>query len=236
MLNELELTGRASTHVVQHADLGAAVHREALEPYLALKAAADNDGIELQIVSGFRDFGAQLRIWNAKYCGERPLYDEAGNIRDHANLDVSQLIAGILCWSALPGASRHHWGTDLDVIDRAAMPENYGYRLLPEEYESGGVFHRLNAWLEENIARFGFFRPYAEYRGGVYPEPWHLSHAAISTAALRLLTQDLVAQTVRASDILGKEQVLAQLPEIYRRYVANISAPPAAAGQAPTAA
>jgi len=228
MLNELELTGRATTHVVQCEELAAAVHREALEPYLALKAAAATDGIELQIVSGFRDFGAQVRIWNAKYRGERPLYDEAGNIRDHASLDLGQLIAGILCWSALPGASRHHWGTDLDVIDRAAMPENYRYRLLPEEYETGGVFHRLHAWLEKNIARFGFFRPYAKYRGGVYPEPWHLSHTAISTAALQLLTPDLVAQTLRTSDVLGKEQVLAQMPDIYRRYVANIPVPPAA--------
>jgi LAS superfamily LD-carboxypeptidase LdcB len=228
MLNELELTGRASTHIVQPADLGAAVHREALEPYLALKTAAANDGIELRIVSGFRDFGAQVRIWNAKYRGERPLYDAAGNLLDYASLDGGQLITGILCWSALPGASRHHWGTDLDVIDRAAMPENYRYRLLPDEYGAGGVFHRMHLWLEENIARFGFFRPYAEYRGGVYPEPWHLSHAALSTAALRLLTQDLVAQTLRASDVLGKEHVLAQLPEIYRRYVTNIAAPPTA--------
>src|SRR5258705_5517782 len=147
MLNELELTGRANTHVVQHAELGVAVHREALESYLALKAAAANDGIDLQIVSGFRDFGAQSRIWNAKYRGERPLYDQAGNPLDHAGLDDSQLVACILCWSALPGASRHHWGTDLDVIDRAAVPETYRYRLLPDEYEAGGVFHRLHALL-----------------------------------------------------------------------------------------
>jgi LAS superfamily LD-carboxypeptidase LdcB len=37
---------------------------DALDPYLALKAAAARDGIELKIVSGFRDFDAQLRIWN----------------------------------------------------------------------------------------------------------------------------------------------------------------------------
>ena len=120
-------------------------------------------------MSGFRDFEAQLRIWNTKYRGERPLYDEAGNIRDHAQPGRRQLIAGILCWSALPGASRHHWGTDLDVIDRAAMPENYRFRLLPEEYESGGVFHRLHAWLDENIARFGFFRPYGNIAAASIP-------------------------------------------------------------------
>ena len=225
MLNEFELTGRASTHVVQRTDLGAAVHRDVLEPYLALKAAAAEDGIELKIMSGFRDIEAQLRIWNAKYRGERSLYDAEGGIRDHASLDAQQLLDGILCWSALPGASRHHWGTDVDVIDRAAVPENYRVRLVAGEFETGGVFQRLPVWLGENMLRFGFFCPYAEYRGGVYPEPWHLSHVAISTIALRALTPDLVAETVRASDILGKEQVLAQLPEIYRRYVANISSP-----------
>src|SRR5258705_9655797 len=163
-----------------------------------------------------------------KYRGERPLYDREGNVRAHASLDAPQLVEAILCWSALPGASRHHWGSDIDVIDRAAMPENYRLRLLPDEFEPGAVFHRLGVWLNQNIARYGFFRPYDEYRGGVYPEPWHLSHAGISTAALQLLTQDLVAHTLRASDVLGKEQVLEQLPEIYRRYVTNILAPPAA--------
>jgi len=223
MLDSLELTGKARTHVVQRDDLGAAVHRDVIAPFLALKAAAAASGIELQIVSGFRDFDAQLRIWNMKYRGERPLYDREGNVREHASLDAPQLVEAILCWSALPGASRHHWGSDIDVIDRAAMPENYRLRLLPDEFEPEAVFCRLGKWLDQNIARYGFFRPYDEYRGGVYPEPWHLSHAGISTAALELLSVELIAATVRASEVLGKEQVLAQLPEIYRKYVVNIS-------------
>ena len=226
MFDDLELTGRARTHVVQHEDLGAAVHRGVLGAFLALRAAAAGDGIDLRIVSGFRDFTAQLRIWNMKYRGERPLYDQAGNALDHASLDAGQLIEGILCWSALPGASRHHWGTDIDVIDRAATPENYRYSLLPEEYAAGGVFHRLRLWLDANIADFGFFRPYADYRGGVYPEPWHLSHAALSAEALDLLTPELIAAVVRDSDVLGKDEVLAQLPAIHRKYVANICVPP----------
>ena len=228
MLTELELTGRARSHVVQNEALGAAIHRDVIAPYLALKAAAAGAGIDLQIVSGFRDFDSQLRIWNAKYRGERPLYDGEGRLRDHASLDHDQLIAGILCWSALPGASRHHWGSELDVIDRAAVPEDYRYRLLPEEYGPGGVFHRLHLWLEDHSARFGFFRPYADYRGGVYPERWHLSHAAVATAAMRLLTLELVEATVRESEILGKEHVLEGLPEIYDRYVANVAAAPLA--------
>jgi len=162
-----------------------------------------------------------------KYRGERPLYDAEGNVRDHASLNPGELVEGILCWSALPGASRHHWGTDIDVIDRAAMPDDYRYKLVPEEYAPGGVFHALNVWLDAHIGRFGFYRPYAEYHGGVHPEPWHLSYAPIATAALALLTPELVAETVRDSDVLGKDEVLARLPAIYRTYVANVAPSPA---------
>ena len=225
MLNELELTGRAATHVVQCDDLRAAIHHAALAPLLALRDSAAAAGIELEIASGFRDFAAQARIWNMKYRGERPLYDAAGNVRDHASLNARELVEGILCWSALPGASRHHWGTDIDVVDRAAMPDGYRYKLVPEEYAAGGVFAPLNRWLDANISRFGFFRPYTEFRGGVNPEPWHLSYAPVACAALQMLTPELVAATVRGSDVLGKDEVLARLPHIYSTYVANISGP-----------
>lgn len=225
VLTPEELTGRSRAHVVQREDLGAAVHLDVVQPLLSLKAAAATDGIDLQIVSAFRDLDAQLRIWNMKYRGERTLYDRAGNVRDHAALEARELIEGILCWSALPGASRHHWGSDVDLIDRAAVPPDYRYQLLPEEFSSGGVFHALNEWLDANAARFGFFRPYAEYSGGVYPEPWHLSHTQSATSALQQLTQDLVAETISGLDMLGKDEVLAQLPNIYRTYVLNISAP-----------
>lgn len=225
MLNELELTGRADTHVVPWEDAGVKVHRDAVNPLIALKTAAAGAGIDLQVVSGYRDFAAQLRIWNMKYRGERPLYDQAGNTVDHARLAVGELIDGILCWSALPGASRHHWGTDVDVIDRAVLGEDGRFHLVPDEYAEGGVFHRMRTWLDGNAAEFGFFFPYADYRGGIYPEPWHLSHAALSSAALDLLTPELVAAAVREADVLGKEHVLARLPDIYRRYVANISTP-----------
>ncbi len=31
---------------------------------------------------------------------------------------------------------------------------------------------------------FGFYRPYAVDRGGVHPEPWHLSYAPLAQQAL----------------------------------------------------
>lgn len=224
MLNELELTGRARTHVTQRDDLGAALHPEVIGPFLAMRDAAASAGIDLAICSGFRDFDTQCRIWNMKYRGERPLYDERGNVRDRSGMSEYALVEAILAWSALPGASRHHWGSDIDVIDRAAMPPDYRVRLLPQEAEAGGVFERLHQWLSGNLERFGFFRPYREYRGGVYAEPWHLSYAPVAAAALARLSEDLIATTLRDAELLGKPAVFARLPDLYRNHIANVDA------------
>ena len=228
MLNELELTGRSRTHVVQRDDLGAALHADALDAFLTMRADAQKESIDIAVASAFRDFGAQQRIWDLKYRGERPLYDADGKPRDHAVLDERELIEAILCWSALPGASRHHWGTEIDVYDRAAMPEGYRLRLLPEEAAPGGVFERMHRWLDAHMHEYGFYRPYANYRGGVLPEPWHLSYAAVSVDATRALTVDVLERTVRDSTVLGKEHVLARLADIHARYVASVDMPAAA--------
>ncbi|HET9662917.1 MAG TPA: M15 family metallopeptidase [Burkholderiales bacterium] len=232
MLNELELTGRVRTHVVQRDDLKAALHRDALDAYLAMKGDAALDGIDIEIVSSFRDFAAQQRIWDTKYRGERPLYDAQGNVRDHASLTPAELVDAIVCWSAVPGGSRHHWGSEIDVIDRAAVPPGYRVQLLPAEAQPGGVFHRLHQWLDEKMALYGFYRPYRTYRGGVFPETWHLSYAPVSTVAIDLLTLVIFEETVRASTILGREIVLQRIEAIYRTYVVNVDAPAFPARQA----
>ena len=224
MLNDLELTGRARTHVVQRDDLHAAVHPEALDAFLAMRADAARAGIDVAITSAFRDFEAQQRIWNLKWRGERPLYDAAGEPPHHASLDTDALVQAILCWSALPGGSRHHWGTEIDVVDRAAMPAGYRVQLLPSEAAPGGVFHALHCWLDAHMTRFGFFRPYRTDRGGVHPEPWHLSYAPLAEPALRAVTPGLLAEAIRGSDMLGKEKVLERIDELHARYVANVDA------------
>lgn len=225
MLTPLELTGRTRTHVVQRDDLAAALHPPALEAFLAMREAAAAAGHDLAIASSFRDFAAQQRIWDLKYRGERPLYDAHGVPRDYASLREPELVEAILCWSALPGASRHHWGTEIDVYDRAAMPEGYRLRLLPEEAAPGGVFHALHVWLDAHMATYGFYRPYATFRGGVLPEPWHLSYAPVSVAATTALTLDVLSDAVTGSTLLGKAHVLDRLSDIHRRYVQSVDTP-----------
>jgi len=225
-LNALELTGQARTHVVQHDAPPFAAHPQASAAFLAMRAAALREGLELEPFSAFRDFAAQLKIWNDKWLGKRTLYDRAGAPLDYASLSEAQRVAAILDWSALPGGSRHHWGSDIDVIDRASIPTDYRVQLLPEEFAAGGVFARLGRWLEQHACRFGFFRPYAEDRGGVCPEPWHLSYAPVAQPALAALTVDLLAATLRASALLGVGYVLPQLGAIHARYIANVCEPP----------
>jgi LAS superfamily LD-carboxypeptidase LdcB len=229
MLNDLELTGRARTHVVQCDELGAAMHPAVLDAFLAMKADAARAGHDISITSGFRDFSAQERIWNMKWRGERPLYDREGQARAHATLGPGDLVEAILCWSALPGASRHHWGSELDVVDRAAVPPGYRIQLVPAEAAPGGPFHPLHCWLDENMSRYGFFRPYRTFRGGVLPEPWHLSFAPVAEPALAALTPGLLRESIAASDMLGKNLLLDRLPELHARYVVNVDAPDAAA-------
>jgi LAS superfamily LD-carboxypeptidase LdcB len=225
MFNSLELTGRASTHVRQIPALNCTLHREAAQAALAMRDAARAAGIDLAVVSSFRDFDRQVSIWNGKYAGERPLLDRAGRALAYETLDAGALVEAILIWSALPGASRHHWGTDMDVIDRAAVGDDYRPQLVPAEFDVAGPFAKLNAWLGQNMARYGFFRPYTRDRGGVQPEPWHLSFAPLAQAALATLTVEVLRATLAASAIRGREVVLERLPQIYARYVTAIDPP-----------
>lgn len=121
------------------------------------------------MLSGFRSFEQQLLIWNRKATGQRAVLDSQARPLDIARLSDRELVFAILRWSALPGASRHHWGTDIDVYDEAARPEGYEVDLVPDEVNPGGMFGPLHAWLDDRIltgTSFGFYRPYDLDRGG----------------------------------------------------------------------
>jgi LAS superfamily LD-carboxypeptidase LdcB len=221
-VNDGELTGQARTHIVSVADPDCLLHAQAVVPFLNLRRAAKRDGFDLMPVSSFRDFARQLNIWNGKFSGAKPMYDAAGASIDAAALAPLQRIKAILLWSALPGASRHHWGTDVDLIDRNAIPAGYELRLAREEFAPNGPFARLAQWLETHAARFGFFRPFQGVRSGVQAEPWHFSFAPIAEKARRNLSPKVLHAAITAAPLLGKELVLAHLDELHARYVATI--------------
>jgi LAS superfamily LD-carboxypeptidase LdcB len=226
------LTGQTEEHLCSPADartLGVPVHRDVVGPFLQLREAARDSGFDLRILSGFRSFHRQLSIWNRKAEGELPVLDNQAVPLDIESLSKKELVFAILRWSALPGASRHHWGTELDVFDAAARPEGYEVQLVPEEVDPGGMFGPLHHWLDERMrasGSFGFFRPYDRDRNGVAPERWHLSCAPVASAFETGLTVPILRRTVEAADLHLKEVVLAHLEEIFRRFVANTAPRP----------
>ncbi len=228
-----QLTGRTRSHLAELADPPCALHREVVSAFLTLRAAAAADGIDLVAFSTFRDFDRQLGIWNAKFRGERPLLDRDGGALDVGMLTPAQRVEAILWWSALPGASRHHWGTDFDVMDAAAMRPGYRLKVVPEEYRPGGPFERLTRWLDRHMHAFGFFRPYATDRGGVSPEPWHLSHAPVAAAAAEQFSLRDLRGVIECAAMEGKDEVLAALERTYSTYVVNVDPPPESALLAP---
>jgi LAS superfamily LD-carboxypeptidase LdcB len=226
-MNELELTGRARTHIVEMQQPTCQLHYEVVASFLAMRDAAATAGIDLNARSTFRDFDTQLAIWNRKWQGERTIFDRQGRAIDRSKLADADAVDAILCWSAVPGGSRHHWGSDIDVVDTAAVPQGYAVQLVPEEYAEDGIFARLSAWLDANMNAFGFFRPYRTDRGGVSPEPWHLSYGPVALPALEALSLSMLRQVIEASSIAGKPYVLARLPEIYTRFLLAVDGPSA---------
>lgn len=215
------LTGLSGQHLLTRSD-GFMLHKAVGQPYIALCAAAKLVGIEIKIVSAFRSYQRQQAIWLAKFSGTRPVFNQDGQLIDVAGLNGKAKLDAILLYSALPGASRHHWGTDLDIYDAAAVPPDYQPQLDPAEYGPNGPFHHLRQWLSANAETFDFFMPYREFQGGVAPEPWHLSYQPIARQYLAQMTPALLRRCLEQHPIAGQPLVLQHLDSIFHQYVSNI--------------
>ena len=166
-------------------------HHRAISAFTALSKRAATAGFDLRVVSAFRSYGRQSDIVNAKWLGHRPVLDEEGVGLDRAALLDTDWLAAILRFSALPGTSRHHWGTDFDIWDRSTVTDDYTPQLLASEYQPSGVFAEMSAWLDDQISADnaeGFYKPYDVDRGGVAPEPWHISYRPVAQGYHRQLS------------------------------------------------
>ncbi len=198
---------------------GHLLHQEVMAPFLSLQQAAKDKGVDLQIASSYRPVERQLLIWNAKWQGKRPLYDRSGKPLE-GTLSDSDKLHSILTWSALPGASRHHWGTDLDVFDKAAIEASGSpLQLLDSEYTPGGPCNALYQFLLDKAREFGFYHVYDMDTGGVAPEKWHISHLATAMQYEQALSLEGLRDFIGQLDIAGKSLILEQLHDIYHRYI-----------------
>ncbi|EEX91675.1 D,D-carboxypeptidase-related protein [Vibrio orientalis CIP 102891 = ATCC 33934] len=223
MMTPEQLTGQTQTHLVETVvgQKAFLVHAKVSQDILALKQSATRAGFNLNIASGFRDFERQMTIWNNKMAGKTAILDSDSQPLSPEGLTQQQKVMAILRWSALPGGSRHHWGTDFDLFDRDSLPQDTQLQLEPWEYLTGHQ-QSFYQWLQENLEQHGFFFPYAQDKGGVAPEPWHISHRATTEQCLRQLTPTLLAEQLTSAPILGKQVVLDQLETIYNQFISNI--------------
>jgi LAS superfamily LD-carboxypeptidase LdcB len=197
----------------------------AARAFQRLRARAAAAGFDLVAASTHRSFDRQLHIWNCKAAGIRPVFSDHGAEIDLQALSPAERVHAILRFSALPGASRHHWGTDLDVFDAAAVSGGYRVQLSPDEVEAGGPFAPLHDWLDACMSAGeseGFFRPYNVDRGGVAAERWHLSYAPLARACDGLVTAELLRWGWdRAKEpLLLRQAVEGELESLVERYVA----------------
>jgi LAS superfamily LD-carboxypeptidase LdcB len=226
-LNITQLTGQSQSHL-QEVFPGHFLHREVVTAYLALVELAAEEGIALRLASGFRSFERQLAIWNAKARGERPVAGRHGELITMTELSEREKVLAILRWSALPGTSRHHWGSDMDIWDSAAVTDDYQLQLSPEEYATGGPFAACSYWLDTLIScgKTEFFRPYTGDDAcgkaiGVAPEPWHLSFRPLAQICEQSLTLDVLYQVIENADICLQKAILENLDEIYSRFICS---------------
>lgn len=213
------LTGQSEEHLIQDYLSQKLIHKDMPLALDTLRNDARDHGFSLAIASSFRSFDAQLKIWNAKARGERVLLDSQGLILDYHSLSKKELIHSILRWSALPGASRHHWGSDFDVFDANALVEGYKVQLTTAETEGEGLFAPFHLWLDGALEKHGFYRPYSKDSGGIAPEKWHLSFRKVADDYEREFTYELLEQTIKQADLELKDIVLEELPEIFKRYI-----------------
>ena len=221
-----QLFGQDESHLLaEDCDNGAIrLHASVWPAWFELKQQAASQGILLAAASSYRSFDRQLAIWNAKASGQRPLLDSDGNALRSTDLAPRELVMAILRWSALPGLSRHHWGTDLDVIDAACVAPDYQVQLTVAETCDGGPFEKLHRWLDSVLAQGGeaFYRPYHADTGGVAPEPWHLSYRPTAMAYEQQMSAQLARQFIaaQAGELQLADTILENFEEIYERFVA----------------
>ena len=171
------------------------LEKETYSAFIKMKDAAEKDGIIIKLVSGFRDFYRQQMIWNNKY----------KKFTNEFSLDGPTAIKEIIRFSTIPGTSRHHWGTEIDIIDKNF--ENEKDLLISKKYEEGGIFNSLKKWMDKNSKRFGFYIVYDDdsNRPGFEYEPWHYTYKPVSDLYQREFLKLNLKSIISKTKVEGKE-------------------------------
>lgn len=167
---------------------------EAALAYEKMKKAALKEGVDFKVVSSYRDYNHQNRIWERKYKRFRK-----------SGLKPTAAIEKIIAYSTIPGTSRHHWGTDIDIVD--ATPKVTGDLLVPSKFHGSGPFCKFKEWMDAHANTFGFYLVYtdAQNRKGFKYEPWHYSYKPLSLDYLKEYKKLDIKTKLQTEKLLGSE-------------------------------
>ncbi len=168
------------------------LRKETYEAFIQMRAAAKADGVDLKIASATRNFDYQKKIWDEKWA-ELDIQEESKeSITDVP--DELRRFRKILEFSSAPGASRHHWGTDLDI--------NRINPLFADSQYDSIIREKIYSWLVKNASRFGFCQTYTprdeNRKTGYNEERWHWSYIPLA----RIFTQEY-KNLIKNEDIKG---------------------------------
>lgn len=199
--SELALTGRGNLELTE---TNKKLQPDVYNAFLKMQAAALKDGISIEIVSAYRSFEEQKVIWNRKY-------------NRYISRGISPVAAmkKIIKYSTLPGTSRHHWGTDVDIIDASAKtPINY---LVEKNFSKNGVYEKMKNWMDINAEKFGFYLVYTNNlnRKGFKYEPWHYSYKAYSVNCLSYFLKIDLLKLMHTLDINGSNYLTTEFLKKY---------------------
>ncbi|MCF6182204.1 M15 family metallopeptidase [Lutibacter sp.] len=168
------------------------LQKEVFEHFKKMQKEALKSGIKIQIVSGYRSYQRQLQIWNNKY--DKYILE---------GFSPKETIYKIIEYTTIPGTSRHHWGTEIDIIDaNVKMPANL---LSATNYNKKGIYNNLKKWMDVNSEKFGFYLVYNNNssRKGFKYEPWHYSYKKLSKPMLKQFLKLNILQSVRNLNLKG---------------------------------
>ena len=183
------------------------LQKEVFSAFNKMKNAALEDGINIKIVSGYRSFSRQKSIWNRKY-----------NLYISQGLTPNAALQKIIEYSTIPGTSRHHWGTDFDIIDASVKaPKSL---LVESNYENNGVFVKLKKWMDTHAESFGFYLVYTNNnsRKGFKYEPWHYTYKPLSKQMLLEFNKIDLIQFYKNIELDGSQYLT---KEFLKKYISD---------------
>lgn len=181
------------------------MHKETALALQKMKDAAAKDNISLEVVSAYRSFQRQKEIFESKF----QKFTNQG-------LKPLEAIEKIIEYSTIPGTSRHHWGTDLDLIDANAPRPNDV--LVAKNFYGEGPYCKMKEWMQKNATHFGFYEVYTDVasRKGFKHEPWHFSYAPVAIPMLKAFKKLDLINILKQEKIKGSDFFTNTFIEKYR--------------------